>query len=74
MMTKAPNEVPLEALCEANTRSVSPFEGLVALGLEPPPPQASKPKLKRTKAENKNANFFKREAPNHWKTGDLGAK
>jgi len=65
MTTSAGNAVGLETLCEARTRVVS------LLGDDP---QDTKLKLATASAAGKKADFFKREAPNYRKTGDLSAK
>jgi hypothetical protein len=70
-MTRAPDAVALDALCEAKTRSVRPLGGPVVLAFEL---QETRLKLAIASRTVKRADFFKRQAPNYRKIIDLGAK
>jgi hypothetical protein len=70
--TRPGREVGLETLCEARTRAVS-LLGLTEWG-EYPPPQDTELKLASASGARNRAAFFKRQAPNYRKTGDLTAK
>jgi hypothetical protein len=63
--TRPGDAVGLDTLCEARTR-------VVRGGVDPP--QDTKLKLATTSRAGKRADFFKRQAPNYRKTGDLSAK
>jgi hypothetical protein len=60
-----------DMLCDAKTRVVSPLGGFATFD---PPLQERKLKLRAKSATNKKTDFFKRQAPNCRKNGDLCAK
>jgi hypothetical protein len=71
-MTKPGNDDPASTLCEARTRVVRPLGG-GPLGLEYPLQERKQVLAVKRTLETRTA-FFKREAPNDLKSGDLSAK